>query len=71
MRNLLGALTILVLFMPWFAKSVADRSLDVNGLLINFFEVVQEIVTRQPANWENPTPPAQPPAQQPGNGGQL
>lgn len=68
MKSLLGSLAILIILFPWFSKSIADRSIDVNGLLVNLFETVTEIITRQPANWENPAPPAQQPPQQPKGG---
>ncbi|MEP1078614.1 hypothetical protein NDI52_24710 [Leptolyngbya sp. PL-A3] len=68
MKSLLGSLAILIILFPWFSKSIADRSIDVNGLLVNLFETVTEIITREPANWQNPTPPAAQPPQQPKGG---
>ena len=68
MKNLLGAIAILVVAMPWALKSIADGSININGLVLNLFETVQEIITRQPANWDNPAPPAQQPPQQPKGG---
>lgn len=60
MKSLIGSLAILIILMPWLTKSIADRSIDVNGLLLNLLETVTEIVTRTPQDWDSPAPTQQP-----------
>lgn len=60
MNNLIGAIAVIVVGMPWVMKSLSDGSINLNGLLVNLVSTVQEIVTRQPATWDAPETRPQP-----------
>ena len=67
MKNLIGAVAIVVVCLPWLMKSLDDGSININRLVINLVSTVQEIVTRQPAQWRAPAPEQRPPQQEPPN----
>lgn len=62
--KLIAAICVVAVFIPWLGRSLADGSINTNGLILNFMSTIQEIITREPTNWRPPAPPA-------GNGGQL
>jgi len=64
MKNVFSALAILIIGIPVILRSMADGSIDLNGIVLNTISTVQELVTRQESDWASPTEPQQP-AQQP------
>lgn len=53
--GILGGLVLLMLLFPTLMKSMADGSINVNGLILNFAETLYESFTRTPADWNPPT----------------
>lgn len=64
MKNVFSALAILIIGLPVILRSMADGSINLNGIVLNTIGTIQELVTRQPSEWASPTAPQQP-AQQP------
>jgi len=66
MKNLFSALAILIIGIPVILRSMADGSIDLNGIVLNTIGTIQELVTRQESEWASPTEqqPAQQPAQE-------
>lgn len=56
MGRFIGAICVVAVVIPWFMRSLADGSVNLNGLALNFVSTVQEIITREPADWKPPTP---------------
>lgn len=70
MKNLIGAVAVVVIAIPWLLKSLDDGSINLNRLFLNLVGTVQEIITRTPSQWRAPEPrqvqpPAAPPEQEP------
>lgn len=60
MKNVISALAILVIGIPVLLRSMADGSINLNGIVLNTIGTIQELVTRQPSEWRSPTVPTQP-----------
>lgn len=56
MSKLIAAVCVVAVVVPWFMRSLADGSINLNGLALNFVSTIQEIITREPADWNPPTP---------------
>ncbi|MDX2213750.1 MAG: hypothetical protein SFY66_10740 [Oculatellaceae cyanobacterium bins.114] len=54
MKNLIGAIAIVIVGIPVLLRCLADGSININGIVLNVVGTVQEIITRQPASWESP-----------------
>jgi hypothetical protein len=54
MSRMIGAIAVVVIAIPVSLKCLADGSINLNRILLNVVGTVQEIVTRQPANWDAP-----------------
>lgn len=65
-QSLLTGLTVVIIAIPFTTKALQNNHIDLNGLVLDFAEVVLETITRRDVNfgdsnrvdstWENPTP---------------
>ncbi|PSN13964.1 hypothetical protein C7293_13810 [filamentous cyanobacterium CCT1] len=65
-QSLLTGLTVVIIFIPFSTKALQNNNINLNGLVLDFAEVVLETVTRRDVNfgdenridrsWENPAP---------------
>jgi hypothetical protein len=56
MKNLIGAIAIVIVGIPVLLRCLADGSININGIVLNVVGTVQEIITRQPTSWDAPEP---------------
>jgi hypothetical protein len=65
-QSLLTGLTVVILVIPFGTKALQNNNINLNGLVLDFAEVVLETITRRDVNfgdpnrvdstWENPNP---------------
>jgi hypothetical protein len=65
-QSLLTGLATVIILIPFSTKALANNNINLNGLVLDFAEVVLETITRRDVNfgdpnrvdrhWENPNP---------------
>jgi hypothetical protein len=65
-QSLLTGLALVIIVIPFSTKALQNENINLNGLVLDFAEVVLETITRRDVNfgdenrvdrtWENPQP---------------
>ncbi|HIK39778.1 hypothetical protein [Thermoleptolyngbya sp. M55_K2018_002] len=63
--KIFAGIATVAIAIPFVLTSLQRGYINLNGLVLVFSEIVTEVITRQPANWQPPTEPAPLPQQPP------